>query len=84
VLLAFYYQLQEPYQAKSLDNLLDIFSLDQTNINTAKVHLNNYLTFHTLLSLNANERFLAYMRSDRKQLREYAARLKHFNVNAES
>jgi hypothetical protein len=71
VILAFYYQLQDPCQVKSFENLKDIFSIDQVKQTQqfnphSKIHLSNYLTFNTLLILNANDRFMEYIKADKK------------------
>jgi hypothetical protein len=70
VILAFYYQLQDPCQVKSFENLKDIFSFDQVKQQQfnphSKIHLSNYLTFNTLLILNANDRFMEYIKADKK------------------
>jgi len=82
VILAFYYQLQDPYQVKSFENLKDIFSFDQVKQTQqqfnphSKIHISNYLTFNTLLILNANDRFMEYVKADKKQLREFSSKMK--------
>jgi hypothetical protein len=97
VLLAFYYQLQDPYHFKSLENLKDIFSFDlvikdnagNPSTTSQRLHLTNYLTFHALLTLDANPRFLQYLTTKdqeasssstkkQQQIREYTSKLKHF------